>query len=172
MWKLVVSGQTGMDDYYRVGNHFHEYFKWKQVHGSVKTSINMRKLMFQKANSCSLTSSLLKFLWQSSDRAPTGNPGESWAASGRCGWCLPIAIKCGWWSPSAWFTYLLRGWRSWGSSCFNCRRGPTVTLGHWAAAIAIANFWSLCLSFSLCFSGIPATPKNRTLKLNLYLHTS
>jgi hypothetical protein len=130
-----------------------------KLHSRVTTYTNMRKLMAQD-HFCSLTSSLLKFLWQSSNRTPTGNPRESWAASGRCGWCFLITIKCSWRSPPAWVTYRSWGWRSRGSGCLNCRRGPTATLSHWAAA-AIANFWSLHLPFRFCFRGIPATSYNR-----------
>jgi hypothetical protein len=31
-----------------------------------------------------------------------------------------------------------------------------MVLGHWAAA-TVANIWSLYLSISVCFSGIPVT---------------
>jgi len=114
----------------------------------------MRKvLVLLKLYSYSLTSSLLELLWQSSDGAPTGNPGESWAARARYGWCIPINVRCGWRSPSNWFNYLFRGWRS-RSGCLNCCCGCTMVLGHWAAA-TVANFWTLYLSISVCFIRIP-----------------
>ena len=99
----------------------------------------------------SLTSSLLELLWQSTNRAPTGYLGESWA---RYGWRILINVRYGWWSPSNWFNYLLRGWRS-RSGHLNCC-GRTMVLGHWAAA-TVANFRSLYLSISVCFIRIPVT---------------
>jgi len=127
------------------------------LHCWVKTAINGKELVLLKLYSYSLTSSLLELLWQGSNGAPTGNPGESWASSARYGWWIPINVRCGWWSPSNRFNYLLRGWRS-RSGCLNCCCDCTVVLGHWAAA-AVANFWSLYLSISVWFIRIPVTPQ-------------
>ena len=122
--------------------------KWNQ-------QLIQKALVLLKLYSYSLTSSLLELLWQGPNRAPTGNPGESWAPSARYGWCIPINVRCGWRSPFNWFNYLSRGWGS-RSGRLNCCCGRTMVLGHWAAA-TVANFWSLYLSISVCFIRISVT---------------
>jgi hypothetical protein len=121
----------------------------------LKQLLIQKLLVLLKLYSYSLTSSLLELLWQSSNGAPTGNSGESWTTSARYGWHIPVNVRRGWRSPSNWFNYLLRGWRL-RRGCLNCCCGCTVVLGHWAGA-TVANFWSLYLSISVCFSRIPVT---------------